>query len=118
MSIFSEIKVYPLDTKGGNLLANGTFVVSEAVKVRFMYMDSKKGPFVSLPSDKVVRDGETKYYPQVNFITKDANEELNKLVSAAYEKYKNGSTNGDSNSSGSEKTGSEDFNRYDDSLPF
>jgi DNA-binding cell septation regulator SpoVG len=111
MSIFSEVEVTPLDLKNKNMLGRGSFVVSEAVKVNFTYMNGSNGPFVSLPQDRVQKDGETKYYPHAKLINKAAIEELNKLVAAKFEKEKGmgGSRRTDSTKK------SEDV---DDDLPF
>ena len=92
MTLFNEVKVYPQTNSTGSskLLARGSFVVSGAVKVNFAYVNGSNGPFVSLPQDKVSKDGETNYYPHAKFISKEAVAEISKLVAAEYENVKNG----------------------------
>jgi len=84
MSNISEVKVYP-QSGSNTLMARGSFVVAGMVKIKFSYINGSKGPFVSLPQDKVEKDGETKYYPHANFISKEAVAEVSQLVAAAYE---------------------------------
>jgi len=91
MSNFSEVKVYP-QNGGSSLLARGSFVLAGAVKINFAYINGKNGPFVSLPQDKVEKDGQTNYYPHAKFITKEAVAEINQLVKSEYDKVRNGTT--------------------------
>lgn len=83
-SIFSEVRVFPVDNK--KVMANGTVLVAGAVKVKLTLMQGSKGPFVTFPADKVEKNGEVNYYPHVKLITKPAVQELNELVLAAYNK--------------------------------
>lgn len=85
MTVFSDIKLFPLKLDNSNLLAKGSVVVNEVVRFNFSVMNGSKGRFVSMPSEKsnkVDDDGKVKYFPIVSLLNKDMQDELNRLVLA------------------------------------
>lgn len=85
MSSFSDLKVFPLNLDNSNLVAKGSVVVNNIVRFNFSVMNGSKGRFVSMPSEKSNKtdeNGKTKYFPVVSLLSKDMQEELNRLVLA------------------------------------
>jgi DNA-binding cell septation regulator SpoVG len=84
MSIFSDLKIYPVKTvEGSKLLARGSVVISNAVRVNFSVLNGSKGRFVALPSEKsnkVDEQGNIKYFPIVSIPNRELSDELNRLV--------------------------------------
>lgn len=88
MSIFSDLKVYPVQTKqeGSNLVARGSVVVNQMVRFQFSVMNGSKGRFVAMPSEKSNKIDEVtkkpKYFPIVSLTKEENRDELNRLVLA------------------------------------
>ena len=55
--LFSDIRIFPLKNSTGNLKANGKVVIAKTVEVSFKIMNGKNGIFISLPAQKVEKDG-------------------------------------------------------------
>lgn len=85
MDLISDIRIWPTKNNS-SVKANGSMVVAGAFVVKFALMSSEKGLFVSLPSEKYIKDGETKYTDKVWILKTDVREDVNKLVVAAYNK--------------------------------
>jgi len=121
--MIDEVKVYPQQSK--KMLARGTFVMGQALKVNFVYLDTAKGRFVALPQDKVEKDGETKYYPHAKMINRDAIQDLNNKVEQAYNEAMKGESSAQDTPQSSSQNSSQkntqnqgDTGFYDDDLPF
>lgn len=114
-SLFSEVKVYPVETNS-SLIARGSFVVGNAVKINFAMLKGSKGIFVMLPSEKdrngkKDENGKDIYYPIAQFISAAARKELNDLAIAKYNEVKKGKSTGAS-------TNGNRSNNVVDGLPF
>lgn len=94
MNLISDIRIWPTQNNS-SVKANGSFVVAEAFVVKFALMSGKEGPFVSLPSEKYIKDGETKYSDKVWILKTDVRTELNKMVVEVYNKKMASSTSED-----------------------
>ncbi len=82
---FSDIKVTPVNFPNSKLVARGTVVIQETVKVKFSVIEGTNGKFVALPQEKGNKpgpDGKDQYFPIVSLASKELSEELNKLVLA------------------------------------
>ena len=91
--MISEVKVWPLSRNHAKIKANGSFVVSNAFKVKCTVMQGEKGLFVSLPGKRGQtqgEDGKFPWYPDVQCITKDAQAEMSKAVLDKYNEVVNG----------------------------
>lgn len=99
-SKFSDIKIFRLENQSGSkLLARGSVVIGELVRVNFSILDGQNGKFVMLPSEKSNKVDETtgkpKYFALAQMVDKDLTAELNKVVLAEFEKGgKSSSTSG------------------------
>jgi DNA-binding cell septation regulator SpoVG len=86
MSVFSDLKIFPINSSNGSkLLARGSVVVSNAVRVNFSVLNGSQGRFVAMPSEKsnkVDEQGKTKYFPIVQLSSRELSDELNRLVLA------------------------------------
>lgn len=83
MTQFSEITLFPVGKESKVVIARGSVVVANTIKVKFTVMNGSNGRFVSLPaekSDKVDENGKTRYFPNVSMVTRDLSDELNRLV--------------------------------------
>ena len=83
MDLISDIRIWPTKNNS-SVKANGSMVVAGAFVVKFALMEGKEGLFVSLPSEKYVKDGETKYTDKVWILKNEVRADVNKLVIAAY----------------------------------
>lgn len=117
MSVFSDLKIFPVNTASGSkLLARGSVVVGNSVRVNFSVMNGSKGRFVALPSEKSNKtdeQGNVKYFPIVSLSNKELSDELNRLVLTQLD---GGPTAGTSTSS--KKTVTAAVTSTKDGLPF
>lgn len=89
MSKYSQIQVFPIET-AGKIVARGSFVVAESVKVNFNLVNGAKGFFVALPQEKDRKgkkdeDGRDVYYPLARFVDKETSQEVTDLIVPLYE---------------------------------
>lgn len=88
MSLFSNVQVFPLKKSHPTIKANGTVVISDAVKVKFTLWNGPKGLFVGFPGEKGQKinekTGKQEFYPYISVIDDSARKELQKAVIAAY----------------------------------
>jgi len=83
MAEVSDIKIWPV--KGNKfILANGSFVLENAVQVKFSVMNGQKGPWVAFPGKNVEKDGKKTFYPDVSVVDKEFNTKLTTAVMKAY----------------------------------
>lgn len=86
MSIFSDLKLFTINSSNGSkLIARGSVVVSNAVRVNFSVLNGSKGRFVAMPSEKSNKtddQGNAKYFPVVQLSSRELSDELNRLVLA------------------------------------
>jgi len=79
-----SVKVYPLQEKGGNLLAFASATIGGCFAVNgIRIMDSEKGKFVAMPSSK---GGDGKYHDICCPTTAEMRKALNTAVLGEYEK--------------------------------
>lgn len=111
----SEVKVWPLKNSENKVKANGSFVVNDALKVKFTLFTGPKGLFVGLPG-KYGKDKEGKktWYPDVQLINEDAQKVINGAVISAYNKQ----TGNTSSLSQGKAAGPTNQTEDDDELPF
>lgn len=87
---FSEITFYPFEAKSDSkLLARGSVIIGELVKVNFSVLEGSKGKFVTLPSEKSNKTddaGKIKYFPLAIMATRELSDELNVAVLAEFDK--------------------------------
>ena len=88
----SDILVWPTKNQNGAVKANGYLTIEDVVKLKFVLLDSKNGPFVAFHTDKYEKDGETKYASHVQFTSKELQTEVNKVVLAEFNKRLNGNS--------------------------
>lgn len=98
MNKFSDIKIYRLETKpDSKLLARGSVVIADMVRVNFSILNGANGKFVMLPSEKSNQIDEqtkkNKYFPLAQMISRDLSDELNKAVLTEFEGGSKSSTN-------------------------
>lgn len=75
-----------VDYEGSNVRAIASANIGGAYAIHGLkVMDSEKGLFVSMPSNKYEKNGQTQYNETFHPITKEAREELNGAVLDAYE---------------------------------
>lgn len=75
-----------VDMEGSSLKAVASVNIGSAFAVHgIRIMDSQKGLFVSMPSTKYEKDGQTKYSDICHPISAESRTELNNAVLAAYE---------------------------------
>lgn len=75
-----------VDYEGSNVRAIASANIGGAYAIHGLkVMDSEKGLFVSMPSNKYEKNGQTQYNETFHPITKEAHEELNGAVLDAYE---------------------------------
>lgn len=107
MATFSDIKIYRLENSTGSLLARGSVVIADLVRVNFSILEGKSGKFVTLPSEKSTKideaTGKNKYFPLAQMVSRELSDELNKAVLAEYEGGGKSSTAGSKTTSGSKK---------------
>lgn len=92
MSNFTDIKVFPLKQRAGNLLANGT-ATNGVVQFKFTVLEGSKGVFASLPARKGTKpgdDGKIPWYPEVKILGEEPYAEFQKAVRDAYSKAMGG----------------------------
>ena len=106
--LFTDVELWRING-AGNLLARGTVVVANSIKVNFTFVRGANGNFVSLPQEKVTRDGKTQYFAQVRPLSRELSEELNVVVNLAYNGMPDDSTT---------QSVSNNSNTADDDLPF
>jgi len=86
--LFTDIKVTKLNLDNSKMKGRGEVTVAGTLKVRFTIVEGSNGLFVSLPREKGSKpgeDGKDQYFPQVSFLSRDTQDELNKQVLAAFE---------------------------------
>lgn len=92
MNTFSNVKLRLFNGKG-NMKAAGSVVVAGVAEVHFTVVQSSKGIFASLPSQKGSKpdeNGKPIYYPLVSIPDKTQYIEFQKLVKQEYEKLLSG----------------------------
>lgn len=106
MSQFSDVKYFKVNGHP-SILGRGSFMYNDAFRIQFTHMNSSKGPFVSLPSEKDrngkkdEKTGRDVYYPLVSCSDPDVREEMNRVVNAKAEEVGAGSAGNQQSSSGS-----------------
>jgi DNA-binding cell septation regulator SpoVG len=84
---FSEIKVWPLKKDNPKVKANGSFVIDEAIKVKFTLFNGPKGLFVGLPGKSGLdKEGKKVWYPDVSIISVEVQKQVNDAVLKEYNK--------------------------------
>ena len=114
-NLFSNVVVFPLKEQRGNIVANGSVVVSDVVKLQFaVVLNKDEQPFVSFPSRKGKDAAQNdKWYPHTYITEKEASDELNALVVVKYNEFKNKDS---SNVTSTEASATSE--EYVDDLPF
>jgi DNA-binding cell septation regulator SpoVG len=115
MSVFSDLKIFPVNSNGSKLIARGSVVVSNTVRVNFSVLNGSKGRFVAMPSEKSNKtdeQGNTKYFPVVQLSSRELSDELNRLVLAELD---GGSKSGEKSTSGSAR---KPASKSGDGIPF
>jgi stage V sporulation protein G len=88
MSNISKVEVFPIKNHPGKVKANGSFVYGGALKVKFTLINGEKGLFVGLPTRKGKdKEGKDTWYPEVSFLDKNLQQELQKAAVDAFNKY-------------------------------
>jgi DNA-binding cell septation regulator SpoVG len=91
--VFTNVKLFPLKTPAGNLLANGSVLVSGTVEVKFTIMKGSKGLFASLPArkgNKPDENGRVPWYPEVKIPSEELYQEFQTVVKSEYTKLVGG----------------------------
>lgn len=92
MSVFSDLKVFPLTLDNSSLVAKGSVVMHNSVRFNFSVINGPTGRFVSMPSEKSNKTdeatGKVKYFPIVSVTNEEMKTELNRLVLAELDKDK------------------------------
>ena len=93
MDQFSELKIYPTKNQGtSKVIANGSFVYNNAVRLKFTIVDGSDGKFVSFPSEKGTKPdaaGKFPYFPYIKFVDDEVKNSMQKFVLAGLD---NGTT--------------------------
>lgn len=106
-SNFSDVKIFPVQ---GNsvVVARGSVVIKDTVKVQFTVMNGSNGRFVSLPSEKSTKvdeqTGKAKYFPLVSLANRELQDELNRVVLAQLDGDKKPASSGKSATAGKTKS--------------
>ena len=75
-----------VDHEGNNLKAFASVTIGGAFTIHGLnVMDSQNGLFVSMPSTKYEKNGQTQYSENFHAVTKGARDELSRVVLDAYE---------------------------------
>jgi len=104
MSDFTDVKVFPLKQRAGNLLANGNATVG-VVQFKFTVLEGSKGIFASLPARKGKKpgeDGNIPWYPEVKILGEEPYAEFQKAVREAYTKAMGGQVKAGEENQGTE----------------
>lgn len=80
----SNIMVFPTRNNKSTIKANGFMTLENCIKIKFLLCESKNGLFVTYPSEKYEKDGETKYSKYVDITDKEAIAKINQAALAAY----------------------------------
>ena len=89
-SLFSDVKAWPAKTATGKIKGNAQFVVAGVLKVRAKIIEGTNGLFVKLPQTSYQKEGKTEYQDEASFITKESNQECQRVVLAEYNKVVKG----------------------------
>ena len=83
MTVFSDLKIFPMNLEKSNLVAKGSVVIDNTVRINFSVINGPTGRFVSMPSEKSTKTddaGKVKYFPYISFVSRETSDELNRLV--------------------------------------
>jgi len=109
MSVFSNVEFTKTDINHSKMMAEGTFVVGGAIKIKFLLFNGKNGLFPMLPSREYQKkDGTKGYDRQVQTLSRELSDELTQVVVDAWNELQN--------NTGSTDEPNPDFN--DDNIPF
>jgi len=111
MSEITDVKVFPLKKRAGNLLANGNARCG-VVEFKFTVLEGSKGVFASLPARQGKQpddEGKIPWYPDVKILGEDPYKAFQKLVKEAYVKATGGQDNAGEQNQGE---------GYADDIPF
>lgn len=85
LEMFSEIKLWPNKNSNSKIRANGSCLISNAIRLKFTVAQGSKGLFVGLPSRAYKdKEGNTKYSNEVFIEDKTVMKQLTEQVIAAY----------------------------------
>lgn len=83
MSVFTDLKLFPVNSDKTKTVARGSVVYNASVRLNFNVVEGTKGKFVSFPAEKSSKpdaDGKDRFFPYITMVDKELKEQFDKFV--------------------------------------